>query len=91
MIFVCLCSKAVHIEVANYLSTDSFINAFRRLVSIRVEVHSLRSDCGTNFLGAEIELKAEVEKLDHDAIKKQLSIQCCDYTLPEFKFNKPHA
>ena len=42
VIFVCLCSKAVHIEVGNYLSTDSFINAFRRLVSIRGEVRSLR-------------------------------------------------
>ncbi len=89
VIFVCLCSKGIHIEVANSLSTDSFLNAFRRLVSIRGAVRSLRSDCGSNFIGANREIRAELDALNHQQIKEQLSNQSCDYTV--YKFNKPYA
>ena len=90
VIFVCMSSKGLHIEVANSLSTDSFLNAFRRLISVRGPVRTLRSDCGTNFTGAERELKAELELLEHDKIRAQLSSHySCDYTV--FKFNKPYA
>ena len=34
VLFTCLVCRAVHIEVANSLTTDSFINAYRRFVSI---------------------------------------------------------
>ena len=34
-LFTCLQSRAVHIEVATSLSTDSFINCLQRFISIR--------------------------------------------------------
>lgn len=45
-------TRAVHIDVIKSLSTSSFINALRRLFSIRGIAKQIRSDCGTNFVGA---------------------------------------
>ena len=59
VLFTCLTIRAVHIEVIEELSTSSFINAFRRFTSVRGPVKVVRSDRGTNFIGAESELKVE--------------------------------
>ena len=44
VIFTCLAIRAVHIEVADSLSTDSFLCALRRFIARRGSVRSLRSD-----------------------------------------------
>ena len=62
-IFTCLASRAVHLEVAESLSTDSFLCALRRFIARRGQVKRIRSDHGTNFVGANNELRAEVERL----------------------------
>lgn len=79
VLFTCLAIRAVHIEVASSLHTDSFINALRRFIARRdVEVRELRSDNGTNFEGAERELKRALEEWNqgqiHD-VKLQKGIQ----------------
>ena len=51
LIFTCLASRAVHIEMCHSLTTDSFINAYKRFVSVRGPVSLLRCDRGTNFVG----------------------------------------
>ncbi len=56
VLFTCLTIRAVHIEVADSLDTDSCINALRRFISRRGQVSVMRSDNGTNFVGAEREL-----------------------------------
>ena len=53
----CLASRTVHLEVASSLSTDSFLNAYRRFVGRRGPVRQLQSDQGTNFVGAKSELQ----------------------------------
>ena len=52
LMFTCLASRAVHIEMVYTLSTDSFLNAFKRFTSVRGPVSLLRCDRGTNFVGA---------------------------------------
>ena len=47
-LFTCFASSAVHIEVANVMYTDSFIQAFRRFIARRGAVRSIRSSNGTD-------------------------------------------
>nr|XP_012221303.1 PREDICTED: uncharacterized protein LOC105671592 [Linepithema humile] len=56
-VFVCFCTKAVHLEVVSDYSTESFLAAFRRFVSRRGLCTDIFSDCGTNFVGAARELR----------------------------------
>ena len=55
-VFVCLCSKAVHLELVSDLSTDAFLAALRRFISRRGRPRIIYSDNGTNFVGASKEI-----------------------------------
>ena len=55
-LFPFLTCRAVHIEMAESLTTDAFINALRRFIARRGQVRMIRSDNGSNFTGAEKEL-----------------------------------
>lgn len=52
VIFVCMATKAVHIDVAHDLSTRAFLNVFTRFTSRRGPCSHLYSDNGTAFVGA---------------------------------------
>ncbi|XP_018314711.1 uncharacterized protein [Mycetomoellerius zeteki] len=56
-IFICLCSKAVHIEVLSDYTTEAFLAALRRFTSRRGLCSDIFSDCGTNFTGADRQLR----------------------------------
>ena len=56
-LFTCLVVRAIHIEIAHSLEASSFINALRRCIARRRKPEEIRSDRGTNFQGAERELK----------------------------------
>ena len=58
-LFICLASRAIHLEVVHEMSTDSFMNALRRFLCRRGHVRSIRSDNGTNFVGAQNELQRQ--------------------------------
>ena len=89
VLFTCLASRAIHLETAASLETDSFINAFRRFVCRRGPIRQLRSDQGTNFVGARRELKQALNEMDHERVKSQLLKENCDWF--EFKMNVPTA
>ncbi|KAK7899043.1 hypothetical protein WMY93_019896 [Mugilogobius chulae] len=72
LIFTCLAIRAIHLEVLSSLDTDSFINGLRRFIARRGQVLEIRSDNGTNFVGAERELKEALEKLNHTLINGML-------------------
>ena len=76
VLYTCLASRAVHIETADSLETDSFINALRRFIARRGPVREIRSDQGTNIAGAERELKKGLDELDHSTIQRSL---CRDF------------
>ncbi|XP_055303270.1 uncharacterized protein LOC129568954, partial [Sitodiplosis mosellana] len=55
-VFVCMASKACHLELVGDLSTQRFILALRRLVGRRGICKHIYCDHGTNFEGANNEL-----------------------------------
>lgn len=56
-LFVCMATRAVHLEAVSDMTTQAFLAAFRRFVSRRGRCSQLWSDNGTTFVGAEKELK----------------------------------
>lgn len=68
--FTCMSTRAVHIEVVESMDTSSAINALRRFFAICGPA-KLRSDCGTNFIGAIKELGLKRESQDTTVQKYQ--------------------
>lgn len=79
LLFTCLCSRAVHIETLEDLTTDAFINALRCFIAIRGTVRQIRSDCGTNFTGARNELGRALNELDKERVTTYLAERQCDF------------
>ncbi|GFW04258.1 integrase catalytic domain-containing protein [Trichonephila clavipes] len=55
-IFVCLATKAIHLEAVTDLATEALIAALKRLCARRGRISTLMSDNATNFKGAAAEL-----------------------------------
>ncbi|XP_061159982.1 uncharacterized protein LOC133170834 [Syngnathus typhle] len=72
VLFTCLTTRAVHLEVAHSLDTDSCVNAFRRFIARRGQVKELRSDNGTNLISAEKELREALKRWNMDQIERSL-------------------
>ena len=85
-LFTCVQTRAVHLEMAYGLDTDSFLNAFYRMVSRRGLPKVMISDNGTNFVGANRELKDLLKGLDRDKIVNSTANQGI-----KWKFNPPLA
>ena len=71
-LFTCLSTRAVHIEVVNTMSSDSFINALRRFIGRRGKPAEIFSDNGSNFIGAEKELREALAKFNDTAVARHL-------------------
>jgi len=56
-VFVCMSIKAIHLELVSDLSSDGFLAAFRRFIARRGCPDHVYSDNGTNFIGANNQLK----------------------------------
>ena len=71
-LFTSMASRAIHVGIANALTTDSFINALRRFLTLRGPTRQLRSDRGTNFVGAKNELKRALTEMDKNEFRESL-------------------
>jgi hypothetical protein len=85
-IFKCMCSRAIHLEVAPSLETDDFINALRLFIARRGTPREIRTDCGTNFRGADSELQLSIAKWNENHLQEKLSQRGITWI-----FNPPHA
>ena len=72
VIYTCLTVRAVHIEVAHSLDTDSFINSLRRFTARRGPPKEIRTDNGTNFVGGERELREAIQSFNQKTIHEAL-------------------
>ncbi|XP_062713787.1 uncharacterized protein LOC134290629 [Aedes albopictus] len=55
-IFICLVTKAVHLELASDLTSEAFLAAFKRFVARRGKPILVMCDNATNFVGAKRQL-----------------------------------
>ena len=84
VLFTCLTIRAIHIEVASTLDTDSFINALRRFIARRGQPEMIRSDNGSNFASGEKELRRAIQEWNQSRIHNFLLQRNI-----EWKFNPP--
>ncbi|XP_044741922.1 uncharacterized protein LOC123302893 [Chrysoperla carnea] len=57
VLFICSSTYAIHLEIVTDYSTSGFIAAYKRFTGCRGICATLSSDCGTNLVGADAELK----------------------------------
>ncbi|XP_055681857.1 uncharacterized protein LOC129789234 [Lutzomyia longipalpis] len=64
-IFICMATKALHIELVSSLTTEAFLASFRRFVARRGTPRHMYSDRGRNFEGATNELARLLAEENH--------------------------
>ncbi|XP_055839354.1 uncharacterized protein LOC129907259 [Episyrphus balteatus] len=57
-LFVCLSTRATHLELVSDMTTETFLAALRRFFAQRGYSSSIYSDCASTFAGANAVLKA---------------------------------
>lgn len=86
-VFICMASKAIHLELVTGLSTEDFIAALRRFVSRRGRPAHMFCDNGSNFVAAQKELKI---LYNQQQLQQQLQESEFDGKI-KFHFNPPSA
>ncbi|VDI11884.1 Hypothetical predicted protein [Mytilus galloprovincialis] len=72
LLFTCLSTRAIHIEVIEELSLSSFINALRRFIALRGSIKEIRSDRGANFVGSVVNLNIASINVEEGPVHKCL-------------------
>lgn len=88
-LFTCMTTRAVHLEIARDLSTDTCLMCIRNFMSRRGTPVRIRSDNGTNFVGADRELQKQLKEFDQGMIADALATKNIEWV-----FNcplNPHA
>ncbi|XP_033763439.1 uncharacterized protein LOC117344719 [Pecten maximus] len=86
ILFTCMTSRAVHIELVEEMSSAAFINALRRFVSLREKVTEFHSDRGTNFVGSTDALRIDAINVENPTVRKFFADNGSTWI-----FNPPHA
>ena len=88
VVFVCFSTSAVHLEVVTDYTAEGFIAAYKRFTGRRGICATLSSDCGTNLVGADSELR-KLFKQQSEELRKLSTLLANDGT--EWRFNPPSA
>lgn len=89
-LFICFATKAVHIELAADLSSETFLNVLKRFISRRGRPAVIYSDNGSNFVGAKSELN-ELYQLFHNESIKQRILEFITCEKIKWRFIPPRA
>lgn len=91
VLFTCLVTRGVHVELAASLNTDSCIMSVRNFMSRRGVVKTMYSDNGTNMKGAEAELGRAIAELDQARLQNEGQHPLPGETVTKWKFITPRA
>lgn len=89
-IFVCMSTKAIHLEVLSDLSSEAFIATLNRFVSRRGICQAIYSDCGTNFVGAKRHLIGAQKFLNKCRDDERIMRTCSERGIV-WNFNPPSS
>ncbi|KAK7865843.1 hypothetical protein R5R35_003962 [Gryllus longicercus] len=89
-LFVCMVTKAVHIEIVSSLTTEAFLMALKRFVSRRGIPTKIFSDNATTFVGANSRLHALYNLFKSLAFQKQI-IDFCSNSSIDWTFIPPRS
>lgn len=88
-VFVCLCTRAIHLEVVSKLASQEFLAAFTRFRGRRGLPSNMYSDNSLTFVGTKNEMDEDLR-----IIKEQLEPELADIVLKDkiqWHFIPPHA
>lgn len=89
-LFVCMVTKAIHLELSSSLSTESFLLAFTRFSARRGPIKEMHSDCGTNFVGASRLLTPLEELTQSTSYQSQIRSHSATKSI-QWHFNPPSS
>ena len=85
LLFKCMTTRAIHLELLEKMDADHFLMAYRRFASRRGVPYELLSDCGTNFTGAATEMENALKEMEPELVKRLAKYKVL------FRFNPPNA
>ena len=91
VIFTCLTTRAIHTELATDLSTDTFLLALDRFIDLYKKPKFVRSDNGSNFIGAANELKEMINSWKSDTDERKKLVNVCNKYGIKWTFSTPLA
>ena len=74
-IFTCLFSRAVHLDIVMDYSTKEFLQTLRRFVSLRGFPEVIRSDSGTQLVGANKALQGSFKIMNDDFLIREFNFK----------------
>lgn len=89
-LFVCMATKALHLELASDLTTTTFLAALRRFISRRGQVKNLYMDSGSNFIGLSNTMGELYAFLSSNEFKDVYAAELLEHRIV-FHFNPPAA
>lgn len=89
-LFVCMVSKAVHLEVVGDLTTECFINVLKRMTARRGKISDIYCDNATTFVGAKNELRNIAKLIQNQINNSDIQLYSSKENI-SWHFNPPKA
>lgn len=87
-LFVCMTTRALHLELSSDLTSETFLLAFTRFAARRGPIRDMHSDCGTQFVGAS-RLLTPLQQFTHSQPFQDRLQQHCSKAQITWHFNPP--